>query len=55
MADIEKVVKGLEYCISSSCKLCSSDCPYFENEVCCIDEMQKDALEILKCLLPWLR
>ena len=50
MADIDKLIKvfkGLDYCSNSS-KKCGSDCPYFANAVCCIDEMQRDALELLK-------
>ena len=50
MADIDKLIKvfkGLDYCSNSSEK-CGSDCPYFANAVCCIDEMQRDALEMMK-------
>ena len=49
MIDIEKVKKGLE-CCSNTCKgRCEkSECPYWTDSICCIDEMQSDALELLK-------
>ena len=45
MADIEMVIKGL-YCYSEkqNCK----DCPYFRFNASCQDDMNKDALELLK-------
>ena len=45
MADLEKVIKGLEYCISPGDD-CPDDCPYAGN--CNRDELHKDALELLK-------
>ena len=45
MADIEKVIKGLECCSEKqNCK----DCPYFRFNASCQDDMNKDALELLK-------
>lgn len=49
MADREKVIKGLEYCCASEKNRCEANsCPYWESEICCIDEMLADALELLK-------
>lgn len=46
MADIEKVIKGLEACRKTDC----SNCPYsaLETEVCLIKYLLIDALELLK-------
>ena len=46
MADIEKVIKGLEVCTSKPC-FCK-DCPYAKG--CALDsqEVMEDALELLK-------
>jgi len=49
MADIEKVIKGLECCSAHKANRCDSNtCPYWESEVCCIDEMLDDAHTLLK-------
>ena len=49
MADIEKVIKGLESCIGH-CAL--MDCPYFDEKCetigCNGNQVMKDALELLK-------
>ena len=43
--DIEKVIKGLECCYETqNCK----ECPYFKFNASCQDDMDKDALELLK-------
>ena len=51
MADIEKVIKGLEAC-TGSVGDCNEHCPYFENcddyEDGCRIEMERNALELLK-------
>lgn len=44
MADIEKVIKALEYCKADTCDL---DCPY-KGEIGCIESMCSDALELLR-------
>ena len=48
MADIEKVMKALEYCANGiGCK----DCPYgndYDSTFTCIGKTQNDALELLK-------
>lgn len=45
MAELEKVIKGLECCSEKqNCK----DCPYFKFSASCQDDMNKDALELLK-------
>lgn len=46
MADIEKVIKGLEACRKTDC----INCPYsaLETEVCLIKYLLIDALELLK-------
>lgn len=44
MADIEKVIKGLECCSDDTC---DSDCPY-KGAIDCIESMCSDALELLK-------
>lgn len=49
MADIEKVIKGLECCSNSQKNRCEANsCPYWVSECCCIDDMLNDALELLK-------
>ena len=49
MIDIEKVKKGLECCSNTGKGRCEkSECPYWTDSICCIDEMQSDALELLK-------
>ena len=49
MADIEKVIKGLESCIGH-CAL--KECPYFDEKCetvgCNGNQVMKDALELLK-------
>ena len=47
MADIEKVIKGLEFCTSADKNHMCEDCPYFENEFCNPDLMS-DAFKLLK-------
>ena len=46
MADMEKVIKGLEICTSKPCYC--TDCPYKAN--CCLDsqDVMEDALALLK-------
>ena len=45
MAELDKVIKGLECCSEKqNCK----DCPYFKFSASCQDDMNKDALELLK-------
>ena len=41
MADIEKVIEGLELCVQGS-KGCLKDCPYTDNG--CRIQLEKDAL-----------
>ena len=49
MIDIEKVKKGLECCSNTGKGRCeSSECPYWIDSICCIDEMQNDAISLLK-------
>ena len=55
MADIEKVLKGLEYCSNSMADpVCCKNCPYWdetiadEYDVSCNDYLCRDALELLK-------
>lgn len=45
MADREKVIKGLECCAYK--KNCN-ECPYFKGNATCMDDKDKDALELLK-------
>ena len=45
MADIEKVIEGLDCCCEKqNCK----GCPYFKFNASCQDDMNKDALDLLK-------
>lgn len=46
MADLNKVIAGLEACLKSTPKYCFG-CPY-ENAEYCHDEMFTDALEVLR-------
>ena len=50
MADIEKVIKGLESCLNNDCHM--DKCPYCEfvyNEYVCLEDfLMRDALELLK-------
>lgn len=49
MADIEKVIKGLECCTNGD--LCSGNCPYddeYDDVVDCTSELAKDAIETIK-------
>ena len=53
MADIEKVIKGLEYCVSSDYEQCiQKKCPYAPSDSTnfsfCYLKVMKDALELLK-------
>ena len=53
MADIEKVIKGLECCLRESEHIYDNpcaDCPYSELGGKCIDYKDRDALELLKVL-----
>ena len=43
MADVEKVVKGLEICTEG----CGNSCPYFTQD-CCSADLMEDALELMK-------
>lgn len=45
MPDREKVIKGLECCAYK--KNCN-ECPYFKGNATCMDDKDKDALELLK-------
>ena len=50
MADIEKVIKGLECCKAIHIYLCN-DCPYHDDDVDdnnCKESLCADALELLK-------
>ena len=49
MADMEKVIKGLEVCASTAeGESCPKDCPYYQ-EVCYgYDQLMLDALSMLK-------
>ena len=51
MADIEKVIKGLEFCGGSSCRTgigCNEKCPYFNGWLSVPCSLREDALELLK-------
>ena len=45
MSDLDKVVKGMEFC--NSTELCSKECPYFWNNFC-QDDLRADALGLLR-------
>jgi len=45
MADIEKVIKGLDICLQRF--RCSEDCPYYTPNGC-MEKLREDALELLK-------
>lgn len=45
MVDKQKVIKGLECCAYK--KNCN-ECPYFKGNATCMDDKDKDALELLK-------
>lgn len=47
MADIGKVIKGLEVCTNRGMKCNTENCPYWDNDDC-LDELQEDALALLK-------
>ena len=46
MADVEKVVKGLECCGRNNVKYCRN-CPYWP-EMDCVEKMAADAVQVLK-------
>ena len=49
MADIEKVIKGLEVCANCDRGFFCGDCPYEStDEKECIEFLTRDALELLK-------
>ena len=52
MADIEKVLKGLEACICGTGKDCRTGCPYFIPKITmvrrCFERLTSDAHELLK-------
>lgn len=52
MADIEKVIKGLESCKHPFCQ--TVDCPYapWDRDLTCKDELFDDAIELLKTQEP---
>lgn len=52
MADIEKVIKGLEACRKTDCINCSYSA--LETEVCLIKSLLTDALELLKEQPKWI-
>ena len=46
MADLEKVIKGIEHCLQGG-RGCLTYCPYLEHDNC-KTRLKKDALELLK-------
>ena len=51
MADLEKVIKGLECCTKTivTHEARCTDCPYNDgNSKHCVEQTQRDALELLK-------
>lgn len=47
MADIEKVIKGIDICLQRF--RCGEDCPYYNTEkIGCMEQLREDALELLK-------
>ncbi len=47
MADLEKVIKGLECCAKNNCSI--TDCPYGKEDTSyCIERLSADALTLLK-------
>lgn len=46
MADLEKVIKGIDVCLHSF--HCGEDCPYYNVEFGCMEQLWKDALSLLK-------
>ena len=62
MADIEKVIKGIDICLQRL--RCGEDCPYYNYEkIGCMEQLREDALELLKdqpqkyasMVVSWLR
>lgn len=47
MADVEKVLKGLEQCSKKRTTPCDKRCPYYHEDFC-ESELAKDALELMK-------
>ena len=48
MPDMEKAIRGLEYC---SEKFCSLHCPYYSCDAC-VSALHKDIFELLKPKMP---
>ena len=52
MADIEKVIKGLEcHQIDTNHRINCADCPYYvddDNHIRCVNDLHDDTLELLK-------
>jgi hypothetical protein len=46
MADREKVIKGIDVCLQRF--HCGEDCPYFNVEFGCMEQLREDALSLLK-------
>ena len=47
MADIEKVIKGIDICLQRF--RCGEDCPYYNTEkIGCMEQLREDALVLLK-------
>lgn len=51
MADLEKVIRGLDYCTKERLERCDYDCPYFDVDGCS-DQVKLDALSLLKAQRP---
>ena len=47
MADLEKVIKGIDICLQSF--RCGEDCPYYNTEkIGCMEQLREDAIEQMK-------
>lgn len=51
MENLNKVIAGLECCLDEE-RDCKSNCPYYRDEMGCMDDLLVAALEVLKSVEP---
>ena len=47
MEKLNKVIVGLECCLDEE-RDCKSSCPYYRDEMGCMDDLMAEALEVLR-------
>ena len=52
MTELEKVTRGIESCCGHECLMSCSTCPYHADASKCVTTLMRDALALLKALVP---